>query len=499
MALGLAVPGPGDGAQSAFEVDPEGAALVLALFGVPIVVGLSSARRSPVMAGVAAGASLLFGAVFSFIWSYTLAIWVEFGDEVQVGADLALVILGSVLLFAASLYSMRFRRVGRDRTQGHSPVAVLGAATGLVTAVGLSIPTNGATFDQWLGFADYPLLGLSALIVLGSFVFVSLAGFLGGRWGVGLVLGFVGVLGVAALISDDDYDAGLLSELVKSNNDFHPLAKAGFWTMTALMVVHMVMLLSRGGTTQGSVYVGQQVSPAQWSADPFGRHQQRYWDGWAWTQHVSDGAGTLADPPVANAAPVMSPAHQTPPPPVDHSEPPLAAPAFRPPPPVGLQTPLPDARSRPSVWSASPAAAAPLADERTMSRSELEAFRRGEAPPQVAAPKPPVMAPVWTIRFDTGDALRLSAVTVIGRDPSPGAIDGGVDVHPLADPSMSVSKSHFAVGPQPDGVWVEDLGSVNGTIVVTEGGFEMSVAPGQRLPILPGTTVRFGERWCRVE
>jgi len=29
--------------------------------------------------------------------------------------------------------------------------------------------------------------------------------------------------------------------------------------------------------------------PAGWLADPTGRHEQRYWDGSAWTKHVFDG------------------------------------------------------------------------------------------------------------------------------------------------------------------------------------------------------------------
>ncbi len=35
---------------------------------------------------------------------------------------------------------------------------------------------------------------------------------------------------------------------------------------------------------------------AQWVADPYGRHQMRYWDGRLWTQHVSDGGVAGTDP-----------------------------------------------------------------------------------------------------------------------------------------------------------------------------------------------------------
>lgn len=36
--------------------------------------------------------------------------------------------------------------------------------------------------------------------------------------------------------------------------------------------------------------------PAGWHPDPTGRHQSRYWDGSAWTPHVSDAGATAVDP-----------------------------------------------------------------------------------------------------------------------------------------------------------------------------------------------------------
>jgi hypothetical protein len=40
-----------------------------------------------------------------------------------------------------------------------------------------------------------------------------------------------------------------------------------------------------------------EVAPAQWAPDPFKRHELRYWDGTAWTEHVSDSGTTAVDPP----------------------------------------------------------------------------------------------------------------------------------------------------------------------------------------------------------
>lgn len=37
-------------------------------------------------------------------------------------------------------------------------------------------------------------------------------------------------------------------------------------------------------------------APSQWAADPYRRHELRYWDGHAWTEHVRDGALPSLDP-----------------------------------------------------------------------------------------------------------------------------------------------------------------------------------------------------------
>jgi len=39
--------------------------------------------------------------------------------------------------------------------------------------------------------------------------------------------------------------------------------------------------------------------PAGWYADPSSRYELRYWDGSAWTEHVSRAGQQATDPPVA--------------------------------------------------------------------------------------------------------------------------------------------------------------------------------------------------------
>ena len=75
-----------------------------------------------------------------------------------------------------------------------------------------------------------------------------------------------------------------------------------------LPIVIVVMVLrsaQRRSSNQGqftataptSGPTGQSGPAGQWAADPFGRHQLRYYDGSAWTEHVMDDGRPSTDPP----------------------------------------------------------------------------------------------------------------------------------------------------------------------------------------------------------
>lgn len=53
---------------------------------------------------------------------------------------------------------------------------------------------------------------------------------------------------------------------------------------------------SRG--TGGTAFTG--IAPG-WLADPFAKHDQRYWSGTQWTEHVSDDGVPGTDPPPQGA------------------------------------------------------------------------------------------------------------------------------------------------------------------------------------------------------
>ncbi len=56
---------------------------------------------------------------------------------------------------------------------------------------------------------------------------------------------------------------------------------------------------SSNPVTSTSSSVGDAVAPAAWYPDPSGRFELRYWNGSAWTEHVSRNGQQFTDPPVA--------------------------------------------------------------------------------------------------------------------------------------------------------------------------------------------------------
>ena len=85
--------------------------------------------------------------------------------------------------------------------------------------------------------------------------------------------------------------------------------------------------------------------------------------------------------------------------------------------------------------------------------------------------------------FRVGSVLEVSGVTIVGRDSGSGVrLDG----------DEFASARHARIDPRPDGVWVEDLESTNGTFV---NGARIT---SKRL-LQPGDVLRVGETELRLE
>lgn len=135
------------------------------------------------------------------------------------------------------------------------------------------------------------------------------------------------------------------------------------------------------------------------------------------------------------------------------------------------------------------------------------------APPVPAAPSgpvnsAPVTAPVAAradqpavhprLILPDGAVLPLAAGLIVGRDPQ---VQEGYDISERArlhDVERSVSKTHAILGVSAGRVWVVDLNSTNGTVLVAADGTETLCTPEVATQVPPDTDVRFGEYRVRV-
>jgi len=117
------------------------------------------------------------------------------------------------------------------------------------------------------------------------------------------------------------------------------------------------------------------------------------------------------------------------------------------------------------------------------------------APPAAASPAPAMSI---VLRFDDAGVRRVVGGALIGRGPVARPDDTDLELVTLDDPSMSVSKTHLAVGVDASGVWVEDRNSTNGVSVVEPDGSVLKVLVGRRVRVMRDSRINFGDRWLTV-
>jgi len=98
-----------------------------------------------------------------------------------------------------------------------------------------------------------------------------------------------------------------------------------------------------------------------------------------------------------------------------------------------------------------------------------------------------------------GAPILIHEPTVVGRDPDNISAYPGAERIALDDPTRSVSKTHAAIFPLLDGVWVTDLHSTNGTRVEYGDGRSIEAVPDKALSALEGSTIFFGRIAFKVE
>ena len=129
--------------------------------------------------------------------------------------------------------------------------------------------------------------------------------------------------------------------------------------------------------------------------------------------------------------------------------------------------------------------------------------------PDDAAPAPPVAAPepvdssetvalsrttTAMLRLDTGVTVEIDQRgAVLGRDPRPAESSRpDVQLVIVEDANRLVSRSHVALRLVGSMLLVQDLGSVNGSAVVSADGRGEPLQPGRPVELTPGSRLRFG-------
>lgn len=104
------------------------------------------------------------------------------------------------------------------------------------------------------------------------------------------------------------------------------------------------------------------------------------------------------------------------------------------------------------------------------------------------------ISPFVTLVLDDDQAQQVDTSLLIGRRPDNRT---GEEAHPLfawTDLSRTLSKSHALVTWSGTLLWVTDLGSANGTTLVTATGERRPLLPGQPTAAAPGWRVELGDR-----
>lgn len=105
----------------------------------------------------------------------------------------------------------------------------------------------------------------------------------------------------------------------------------------------------------------------------------------------------------------------------------------------------------------------------------------------------------WVLVTPSGTREPITGIVVVGRQPAKTAFKGSDRSLALKDPEGQVSKSHAVFEVDGDGLWVRDLGSTNGVVVITPSGHETSVKADTRVTVPVGSEVELGGYVLTVE
>lgn len=234
--------------------------------------------------------------------------------------------------------------------------------------------------------------------------------------------------------------------------------------------------------------------------------------------------GAVATPPTPTQQPAPQPTYQAPAGPPAGAPDPYAAPAYQPPagPAAGAGT---DGliTGVPGSGAPQPASAGPL--QAMPDPQQLQQQFQQPVPPQPQQqpqPQQPVAdsasevsehtsfetrmqsraqrqelrpAPVVgvVLELESGDRHAVDGPARVGRNPEASAGES-VTLVRIDDPTRSVSKNHADLDVDSAGLWINDRGSTNGTVISVAGLPPRVAEPGARVRVPMGATIHVGDR-----
>ncbi|RXR23565.1 FHA domain-containing protein [Oerskovia turbata] len=101
--------------------------------------------------------------------------------------------------------------------------------------------------------------------------------------------------------------------------------------------------------------------------------------------------------------------------------------------------------------------------------------------------------PGAVLELESGQRVPLTGPALVGRNPQASGGEARTLVR-VEDPTRSVSKTHVELGFDAGGLWVQDRGSTNGTVLLRPGGAPVALDPGVRVPVPVGSVITVGDR-----
>jgi FHA domain len=105
----------------------------------------------------------------------------------------------------------------------------------------------------------------------------------------------------------------------------------------------------------------------------------------------------------------------------------------------------------------------------------------------------------WRLVLPDSRHVQVSGALLVGRDPAANSRYPGATFLTIDDDGHSISKTHAVFEVDDQGLWVTDLDSTNGVVIIQADAQELDIAANVRTQIQPGSDVELGDFIIQIE